>query len=88
MPHSLSAAKRDRQNLKNFKRNKSRKTAIKQARKDFERALERNELETARNTLQVCYKALDKAAKTNAIADNKAARLKSRLTRRLNAAEQ
>ncbi|MFW5996734.1 MAG: 30S ribosomal protein S20 [Lentisphaeria bacterium] len=88
MPNSLSAAKRDRQNLKRYNRNKTRKNAIKRARKEFEKALEQNDLETARNTLQDCYKALDKAAQKNTIAENKAARLKSRLSRRLNIVEQ
>lgn len=87
MPSSPSAEKRLRQNEKRAHLNKSRKNAVKRSRKEFENALENNDIENARSILQTTTKMLDKAAKHNVIADNKAARLKSRLARRLNEAE-
>jgi len=87
MPTSPSAEKRLRQNEKRARLNRSRKNAVKSSRKEFEKALENNDLENARSLLQTTTKMLDKAAKHNVISDNKAARLKSRLTRRLNEAE-
>ena len=87
MPNSPSAEKRLRQNEKRAHLNKNRKNAVKRSRKEFENALENNEIENARSLLQATTKKLDKAAKHNVIADNKAARLKSRLARRLDEAE-
>ena len=49
-----------------------------------QKALSANEFEKAKEMLPSVYQALDKAARTNLIKKNKAARLKSRLTRQLN----
>ena len=43
-----------------------------------------NNTEEAKATLKHVYKVLDKAAKKNVIKDNKANRLKGRLTKKLN----
>lgn len=50
------------------------------AMKDLKRAVAAKNADTS-DALTRLYQALDKAAKTNAIAKNKASRLKSRLTK-------
>lgn len=86
MPNTKSAEKRVNQSQKRKSRNRRRMTAVRENRKEFESLLADNNLEKARESLDRCYSALDKAAKHNTISPNKAARLKARLTRNMNAA--
>ena len=84
MPIIQSAKKALRQSKKRRVLNTAKKDAYKKALKDFRKlaihppAGGGGEAKTALTTL---YKALDKAAKTNAISPNKASRLKSRASR-------
>ena len=81
MPKTASAKKALRQSVRrraqNIKRNEAYKAAAKAVR-DLARSGKKSE---AAALLPALYKALDKAAKTNAIKKNKASRIKSRLTR-------
>jgi len=84
MPQRRAARRYLRKSLKNKERNLSTTNTLKNTIKKFKKALvAKNAAETA-TTLNEAYKKLDKAAKTNLIHPNKAARLKSRLTLSLN----
>jgi len=78
-----SAEKAHRQNLRRQKRNLAKKTALKKVLKNYKKLLVAGDLDAAKTELPNVYKALDKTAKTNVIAKNKAARLKSRLSKLL-----
>jgi len=56
---------------------------LKKTEKKFLKTLASNNIEEAKKILNVLYKLLDKAAKTNLIKKNKAARDKSRLAKKL-----
>jgi len=84
--HSLSAKKRARQNLKRRARNRARKAGIREQVKTFQAALAAGDLEKARAELNVAVRRLDRVAAKGTIHKNTAARKRSRLTRRLNAA--
>ena len=79
MPITQSAKKALRQNIRRRARNLHKKEAYKDAIKRYKKLIEAKKLEDAKAQLAQVYKALDKAAKTNVIAKNKASRLKSRL---------
>jgi len=81
MPKIKSAEKALRQNIKRRSVNRKKKEALKKLIKNFKTACAKKEKEKAKELLVKCHKALDKAAKTNLIHKNKAARLKSRLTK-------
>lgn len=83
MPITKSAKKALRQNIRRRKRNLIKKKAYKEAIKNYRHLLAENKTEEAKVSLSRVYKTLDKAAKTNVIAKNKAARLKSRLAKLL-----
>lgn len=76
-----SAQKAHRQNLKRRAANVKRKEALKSVLKNFKKLVAAKNLEAAKNELSKVYQALDKAAKVNLIKNNKASRLKSRLTK-------
>lgn len=76
MPITKSAKKALRQSLRRKAQNLKRKNAYKNMLKEF-RMLAANKKDDAKKLLPKVYKALDKAAKTNVINKNKAARLKS-----------
>lgn len=61
--------------------NLKRKEAYLNAAKEVKKAIAAGKAADAKALLAHLYQALDKAAKTNAIAKNKARRLKSRLTK-------
>lgn len=82
MPNSKQAAKRMRQADRQRVRNKSLRTSMKSA---VKRAGSADE-ESAPGLLAAAMKRIDKAAKTNVIHKNAAARQKSRLARRMAAA--
>ncbi len=79
MPITKSAKKALRQNVRkkavNDMRKKAMKDAVKNVKKNMTPAL-----------LSIAFKQLDKAAKKNSIHKNRASRLKSRLSRRMNTA--
>ena len=85
MPITTSAKKALRQSASRKKRNTQRKDAYKGAIKTYKKLVAGKETdpERAGATLSAAYKALDKAAKTGAIKKNKAARLKSRLAKKM-----
>jgi small subunit ribosomal protein S20 len=84
--HSLSAKKRVRQNLKGRIRNRARKEAIKNQVKSFAVALTSGDFAKAETELRQVTRQLDKVAAKGTIHKNAAARKRSRLARRLNAA--
>ena len=86
MPNKRSAAKRVRQSEKRRLRNKSRKTAFKNAVKKVLKAME--EGKNKEEVLELYKRAqalIDKAEQKGAIHRNTAARKKSRLAARVNA---
>ncbi|MFG0330237.1 MAG: 30S ribosomal protein S20 [Phycisphaerales bacterium] len=87
MAHTLSAKKRIRQTERRRALNRWRKRRIHTAITAFERALNRGTTDEASEALRNAESVLDKVARTGAIHRNKAARKKSRLARRLNAAK-
>ena len=86
MAHSLSAKKRVRQNLKRRARNRSRKDQIKESVKGFTAALSSGTLDKAAEALRKTVQKMDRIAGKGTIHKNTAARKRSRLTKRLNAA--
>lgn len=86
MPNSNSAKKRLRQGLKRRARNRRRKDEVKDAIRGFEEALQKGDTATASKSLSTVYKRLDRVAAKGAIHKNAAARRKSRLAKRLQAA--
>jgi small subunit ribosomal protein S20 len=84
--HSLSAKKRVRQNIKARARNRHRKEQIKDTVKAYTSALTTGALDKAVTALNDVARRLDKVAAKGTIHKNQAARKRSRLTKRLNAA--
>lgn len=87
MAHSLSAKKRIRQSIKRRARNRARKEVLKDQVKVYLTALASNDLTKASEELRKTVIRLDKVAAKNTIHKNTAARRRSRLTKRLNAAK-
>jgi small subunit ribosomal protein S20 len=83
--HSLSAKKRVRQNAKRRTINRARKSIVKTQIKHLETALEAGQADKAQDQLKVLTKKLDTLATTSTMHKNTASRIKSRLTRRVNA---
>lgn len=77
MPITKSAKKALRQSLRRKEGNLKRKNAYKNTLKEFRILAASSKKDEAKKMLSKVYKSLDKAAKTNVIAKNKAARLKS-----------
>ncbi|BDU50468.1 30S ribosomal protein S20 [Haliovirga abyssi] len=84
MAHSVSAKKRIRVAERNRLRNQSVKSRVKTTLKQFETAIENNDIDTAKVNLSAVYKELDKAAQKGILHKNTVARKKSRLTAELN----
>lgn len=80
MPITRSAKKALRQSFRRRARNLVKKEAYKRLVRDIKKLTALGKNKEAEKILPQLYKALDKAAKTNVIKKNKAARLKSRLT--------
>lgn len=78
MPITKSAKKALRQSERRRKRNTQKKEAYRELVKKIQKAVDAGKTDEAHTLLPALYKAVDKAAKTHAIAKNKAARLKSR----------
>ncbi|MBN1786805.1 MAG: 30S ribosomal protein S20 [Sedimentisphaerales bacterium] len=87
MAHSLSAKKRVSQNAKRRTINRARKSAVKAQIKDFEAAVASGDKKAVTEQYKLIIKKLDKIASTKTIHKNKAARLKSRITRKANKAK-
>jgi small subunit ribosomal protein S20 len=83
--HSLSAKKRIRQNEKRNIINRARKSMIKTQIKHFEMVLESGDASAATVQLRSLSRRLDKISGTSTMHKNTAARIKSRMTKRLNA---
>jgi small subunit ribosomal protein S20 len=81
MPITKSAKKALRQNVRRRKTNIKRKTELKSVIKQYKKLIEAGQKQEAKKYLSQVYKKLDKSAKVNLIKKNKAARLKSRLTK-------
>jgi small subunit ribosomal protein S20 len=81
MPIIKSAKKAMRQNERRRKRNLIWKRKIKDIEKKIEKLIKEKKKNEANKLLPQLYKVLDKAAKNNIIKKNKAARLKSRITK-------
>lgn len=77
MPITDSAKKAMRQSLTRKARNLRRKNNYKTALKDLTKLVSAGNKKDAEKLIPKVYKAIDKAAKTNVMAKNKAARLKS-----------
>lgn len=86
MPHSVSAKKRLRQNLRARERNRAIKSEIKSELKKVLAALTNGEIAVAREQFKVVARKADRAAAKRTIHPNRAARLKSRLSARVKAA--
>jgi len=84
MAHTLSAKKRIRQNAKARARNRWRRTAYRDAIKQYGETILHGSIEQAQTELSNLYKILDKTAAKGAIAKGTADRYKSRLTARFN----
>jgi|GEM_PF-135842 len=80
MPHSASAKKRNRQNLRNRERNRKTKSELKSHVRKVLAAIEAGDVPQAREALRIVASSADKAAAAHKIHRNKAARIKSRLS--------
>jgi small subunit ribosomal protein S20 len=81
MPITKSAKKALRQSKKRRERNLRRLNAMREIIKQIRKLVIENKKEEALKLLPIAYKTIDKAAKTNVIKKNTAARKKSRLTK-------
>ena len=87
MANHASALKAHRQSLKHRNANRSNRSSLRTCLKQFNDRLEAGKAEDAKNSLSDLYAAIDKSQQNKAISKNAAARQKSRLTKRLNAAQ-
>ncbi|MDG1950725.1 MAG: 30S ribosomal protein S20 [bacterium] len=87
MANLRNAKKALRQNLKRAQRNKIMKAEIKSLRVKLRKAIDAKQLDEATQVAQLVCKKLDKATQGNVLKKNTAARYKSRLMKKLNAAK-
>lgn len=87
MPHSASAKKRHRQNLRNRERNRVVKSEIKTKIRKLLDAISTGDVAAAKEQFRGMTKTTDRAAASGTIHRNRAARIKSRLSARLKNAE-
>lgn len=85
MAHSLSAKKRVRQNASRRVRNRARKSMVKTQIKNLEAAITAGDVNKAQEQFKSLTRKLDKISTTSTLHKNTAARMKSRLARRVNA---
>lgn len=78
-----SAQKAYRQNITRRARNEKRKQSLKKTLKTYKKLVSAGKTDEAKTELAKVYQTLDKNAKVGIIKPNKAARLKSRLTKLL-----
>ncbi len=81
MPITKSATKALRQSVRRHTRNLKKKEAYKDAVKIVRKLAETGKFDEAKAKLSTLFKTLDKAAKTHVIKENKASRLKSRISK-------
>jgi small subunit ribosomal protein S20 len=81
MPNTASAKKRLRQSVVRRDRNRSAKSALRTQIKKVRKALSEGDAEASKTEFQAAAKKLDQAAGKNIIHANRAARIKSRLSR-------
>lgn len=82
MPHSRQAKKRVRQNVKSRELNRTKASAMKTAIRRVEEAAAAGDGETLKAAVTAAYKRIDKAAKSNVIHANTAARRKALVMRK------
>lgn len=85
MPNIKSAKKRMRSNAKKAEVNTLVTSSMKTAIKKFEKEVKAGNIEAANNNLNIAMQRIDKAVVSGLVHKNKAARLKSRLTKMKNA---
>lgn len=86
MANSASSKKRVNQNERNRVRNKARKSEVKTITRKFMEAVHQGNLQVAEETFVMVQKKLDQVSSMSTLHRNTAARRKSRLARKLNAA--
>ncbi len=84
MPNIKGAIKRVRGNNRKKDVNTIVRSSMSTAIKKFEKAVKENDKDTAAKGLNVALQRIDKAVNSKLVHKNKAARLKSRLTKKLN----
>jgi len=87
MANHASAIKAHRQSLKRKQRNRSNRSALRSTLKNFSEQLESGKPGEGLSSLPQIYAAVDKAIQKKVLSANAAARHKSRITKRLNAAQ-
>ena len=87
MPNIKSAKKRMRSNAKKANVNTLVSSSMKTAIKKFEKEVKAGNKEEAQNNLNIALQRIDKAKTSGLVHKNKAARLKSRLTKMNNTME-
>ena len=87
MPNIKSAKKRMRSNAKKANVNTLITSSMRTAVKNFEKEVKAGSKENASNNLNIAIQRVDKAMSSGKIHKNKAARLKSRLTKMMNTME-
>ena len=85
MANMKNAKKKINVIAKETERNNNYSASMKTAVKNVETAVKENNKDTATDNLKVAIKRIDKAKSAGVITDNKAARNKSRLTKKVNA---
>lgn len=83
MPHSASAKKRNRQNLRDRERNRAVKSTLKTSIRKVLDAVSSGDAEAAKTQFRGAAKTADQAAAKGTIHKNRAARIKSRLSARV-----
>ena len=83
MPHTKTARKRLRQDEKRRRHNRTTMKGVKKELRSFLDALKEGKSDEAKTAMSQAAKKLDKAAARNVIHKNKAARLKSRMAKKL-----
>lgn len=86
MANTASARKRIKQNERNWRRNRARKSTVKTETRKFLDLLHKGDLQAARDAFTRVQKKLDQVAAKGTLHRNTTARRKSRLARRLNTA--
>ena len=84
MPNIKGAIKRVRGNNRKRVVNTYVSSSMNTAIKKLERSIKNNDKESSKNNLNVALQRIDKAVNSKLVHKNKAARLKSRLTKKVN----
>ena len=87
MANMKNAKKKIKVIAKETERNNNYSASMKTACKNVEKAINAKDKDKATDNLKVAIKKIDKAKSAGVITDNKAARNKSRLTKKVNAME-